>query len=85
MSPVHPIDATDYHIAFLTTLQSVFSGWKDGTYHHPPAAASRAAARAVVAQLEGMVLFAKLDNDPAVLGDLWQYTLLLLGVTKALA
>ncbi len=28
-------------------------------------------ARAVLAQVEGMVLFAKLDNDPAVLDGLW--------------
>ncbi len=33
--------------------------------------ADRATARALIAQLEGMVLFAKLDNDPAVLDDLW--------------
>ncbi|MEU8520177.1 TetR/AcrR family transcriptional regulator [Streptomyces sp. NPDC048577] len=44
-----------------------------------PDRASAAAARAVVAQLEGMVLFAKLKNDPAVLDDLWPHTLMLLG------
>jgi len=41
--------------------------------------ASRATARSIVAQMEGLVLFAKLSNDPAVLTDLWQQTLLLLG------
>ena len=33
--------------------------------------ATREVARAVVAQLEGLVLFAKMRNDPAVLDDLW--------------
>lgn len=44
----------------------------------PDSSASAATARAVVAQLEGMVLFAKLGNDPGVLADLWPQTLLLL-------
>jgi TetR/AcrR family transcriptional repressor of nem operon len=44
----------------------------------PESSASVASARSVVAQLEGMVLFAKLGNDPAVLADLWPQTLLLL-------
>lgn len=34
--------------------------------------ATRDRAQAIVAQLEGMVLFAKLSNDPAVLDGLWQ-------------
>ncbi|MBB1252521.1 TetR/AcrR family transcriptional regulator [Streptomyces alkaliterrae] len=34
-------------------------------------------ARAVIAQLEGLVLFAKLKNDPSVLDGLWPHTLLL--------
>jgi TetR/AcrR family transcriptional repressor of nem operon len=34
-------------------------------------AATRESARAVVAQLEGMVLFAKMGNDPSVLDQLW--------------
>ncbi|MFI8205358.1 TetR/AcrR family transcriptional regulator [Streptomyces sp. NPDC085937] len=39
----------------------------------------RAAARSVVAQLEGQVLFAKLYNDTAPLEALWQNCLALLG------
>ncbi|HST81153.1 MAG TPA: TetR/AcrR family transcriptional regulator [Kineosporiaceae bacterium] len=34
--------------------------------------ATRDTAQAIVAQLEGMVLFAKLSNDPAVLDSLWK-------------
>ncbi|MFD3328844.1 TetR/AcrR family transcriptional regulator [Streptomyces sp. NPDC058701] len=45
----------------------------------PTDRASMPTARALVAQLEGMVLFAKLNNDPAVLDDLWPHTLMLLG------
>jgi TetR/AcrR family transcriptional repressor of nem operon len=37
------------------------------------------AARALVAQLEGMVLFAKLLNDPAQLDQMWTHSLALLG------
>lgn len=44
----------------------------------PPGSATHATARAVVAQMEGMVLFAKLGNDPGILVDLWPQTLLLL-------
>ncbi|WP_455351351.1 TetR/AcrR family transcriptional regulator [Streptomyces sp. SYSU K217416] len=40
----------------------------------PAAAADRETARSVLAQLEGMVLFAKLANDPAVLDGLWDRT-----------
>lgn len=47
----------------------------------PASGATRANARAVVAQIEGMVLFAKLGNDPAVLDDLWPQTLRLLQTT----
>ena len=39
------------------------------------------AARALVAQLEGMVLFAKLLNDPAQLDQMWSHSLALLGAT----
>lgn len=46
----------------------------------PAVMASRAIARAVIAQMEGMILFAKLGNDPAVLDDLWSQTLHLLGM-----
>ncbi|GGW53926.1 TetR/AcrR family transcriptional regulator [Streptomyces griseoloalbus] len=42
-------------------------------------AAPRAAARSVVAQLEGQVLFAKLYNDTAQLEALWHNCLALLG------
>lgn len=41
---------------------------------------SRQAARSVVAQLEGQVLFAKLYNNTAGLGDLWTNCQALLGV-----
>ncbi|GAA5013692.1 TetR/AcrR family transcriptional regulator [Kitasatospora paranensis] len=41
---------------------------------------TRAAARSVVAQLEGQVLFAKLYNNPAQLSALWANSLALLGV-----
>ena len=46
------------------------------------------AARSVVAQLEGQVLFAKLYNNPQLLGPLWANCLALLGAhapTEALA
>jgi TetR/AcrR family transcriptional repressor of nem operon len=51
----------------------------------PAASATRGIARAVVAQMEGMVLFAKLGNDPEVLDDLWWQTLLLLRAADAVA
>jgi TetR/AcrR family transcriptional repressor of nem operon len=44
---------------------------------------TRAAARSVVAQLEGQVLFAKLYNNPAQLGALWANSLALLGVRSS--
>lgn len=54
----------------------------DGTI--PVDRASRGTARAVVAQLEGMVMFAKLANDPDLLDDLWpQIALLLTAATSA--
>jgi TetR/AcrR family transcriptional repressor of nem operon len=43
----------------------------------------RAAAKSVVAQLEGMVLFAKLFNDPGQLDQLWQNSMRLLGLHDA--
>ena len=46
----------------------------------PATSLSRSAARAVVAQIEGLVLFAKLGNDPDVLADLWVQVLYLLRV-----
>ncbi|OQD57350.1 TetR family transcriptional regulator [Streptomyces phaeoluteigriseus] len=45
----------------------------------PRERATTATARAVVAHLEGLVMFAKLKNDPTVLDSLWPHTLLLLG------
>ena len=40
-----------------------------------------AAAKAIVAQLEGLVLFAKVFNDPSQLDGLWRNSLALLGLT----
>ncbi|WP_159800939.1 TetR/AcrR family transcriptional regulator [Arthrobacter zhaoguopingii] len=40
-------------------------------------------AKAIVAQIEGMVLFAKLFNDPGQLDALWQNSLSLLGLQTA--
>ncbi|MFE9255675.1 TetR/AcrR family transcriptional regulator [Streptomyces sp. NPDC006879] len=48
----------------------------------PRGRATTATARAVIAQLEGLVLFAKLKNDPTVLDTLWSDTLLLLGARQ---
>lgn len=48
----------------------------------PASSASRASARAVVAQLDGKALFAKLGNDPDVLDDPWSQTLRLLLATN---
>ncbi|CRK55925.1 Transcriptional regulator, TetR family [Alloactinosynnema sp. L-07] len=45
----------------------------------PAGTGTQETARAVLAQLEGMVLFAKLANDPALLDRLWPNTMLLLG------
>ncbi|MEV0460026.1 TetR/AcrR family transcriptional regulator [Catellatospora methionotrophica] len=45
-----------------------------------PAVDTREAARSIVAQIEGRVLLAKLLNDPAQLGTLWQNSLGLLQV-----
>lgn len=44
-----------------------------------------AAAKAIVAQLEGLVLFAKVFNDPSQLDALWENSLALLGLTPARA
>lgn len=40
----------------------------------------RETAKAIVAQIEGMVLFAKLFNDPGQLDQLWQNSMRLLGI-----
>jgi TetR/AcrR family transcriptional repressor of nem operon len=42
----------------------------------------RVTAKSVVAQVEGMVLFAKLFNDPAQLDGLWHNAMRLLGVVE---
>ncbi|MBB1246056.1 TetR family transcriptional regulator C-terminal domain-containing protein, partial [Streptomyces durbertensis] len=49
----------------------------------PAERATPETARAVIAQLEGLVLFAKLKNDPSVLDGLWPHTLLLVGGGRA--
>jgi TetR/AcrR family transcriptional repressor of nem operon len=43
---------------------------------------TREGARSVVAQLEGLVMFAKLHNDPSRLGPLWENCLTLLGARE---
>ena len=43
------------------------------------------AARSIVAQLEGLVLFAKLFNDPSQLDSLWTNSMRLLGVQTAVS
>jgi TetR/AcrR family transcriptional repressor of nem operon len=43
----------------------------------------RDAAKAIVAQIEGMVLFAKLFNDPGQLDQLWENSMRLLGIETA--
>lgn len=48
----------------------------------PSANGSRSIARSVLAQIEGLVLFAKVSNDPKVLDDMWRHMLLLLGAGK---
>ncbi len=53
---------------------------RDGTVH---VADVRDAARSVVAQLEGLVLFAKLLNDPDQLQRMWSNSLSLLGADHA--
>ncbi|MFI6811379.1 TetR/AcrR family transcriptional regulator [Nonomuraea sp. NPDC050328] len=49
----------------------------------PAASAGRGTARAMVAQMEGMILFAKLNDDPALLDELWAQTARLLGARDA--
>lgn len=48
-------------------------------------ASPRETAKSIVAQIEGMVLFAKLFNDPAQLDALWQNSMRLLGVADSRA
>lgn len=47
----------------------------------PRSAADRVTARAIVAQIEGMVMLAKLGNDPSVLADMWEHTLRMTGAS----
>jgi TetR/AcrR family transcriptional repressor of nem operon len=47
-----------------------------------PSADARETAKSIVAQLEGLVLFAKLFNDPAQLDRLWDNSLSLMGVAE---
>ncbi|MFE0601555.1 TetR/AcrR family transcriptional regulator [Streptomyces sp. NPDC058892] len=48
----------------------------------PRERADASVARAVIAHLEGLVMFAKLKNDPAVLDPLWPHTLLLVTAAR---
>lgn len=78
--------------AVRTRLQEVFEAQidlvaeviavaqRDGTVHVPDV---RDAARSIVAQLEGLVLFAKLLNDPDQLQRMWLNSLSLLGADPA--
>jgi TetR/AcrR family transcriptional regulator, transcriptional repressor for nem operon len=45
----------------------------------PPESGDRATARAVLAQYEGIVMFAKIGNDPGVLDDIWEQTMRIIG------
>jgi TetR/AcrR family transcriptional repressor of nem operon len=49
-----------------------------------PGRATAGTARALLAQLEGMVLFAKVANDPAVLDSLWSNALHLLAADSTM-
>jgi TetR/AcrR family transcriptional repressor of nem operon len=51
----------------------------------PTAASPHEAAKSIVAQIEGMVLFAKLFDDPGQLDQLWQNGMRLLGLGGAAA
>jgi len=53
------------------------AGVADGSIND--ARAGRETARALLAQLEGMVMFAKLHDDPAILKGVWTQVLVLLG------
>jgi TetR/AcrR family transcriptional repressor of nem operon len=46
---------------------------------------TRESAKAVVAQIEGLVLFAKLYNDPGQLDSLWRSSMRLLGLDETAA
>lgn len=70
----HLNDIFDEQIAMLRSVLDQAA--RDGAL--PAAKATTGTARALLAQLEGMVLFAKLADDPAVLDDLWPQSALLL-------
>ncbi|MFD1931531.1 MULTISPECIES: TetR/AcrR family transcriptional regulator [Nonomuraea] len=61
-----------------TRLEQIFDEQVDLVHGALRPGAERSTARALVAQLEGMVLFAKISNDPAVLDDLWRQARLLM-------
>jgi len=72
-------------------LQEIFDEQVAMTESHLAAAVSageldladaHAAAKSIVAQLEGLILFAKLFNDPAQLDSMWANGLRLLGLTE---
>jgi TetR/AcrR family transcriptional regulator, transcriptional repressor for nem operon len=72
-------------------LQEIFDEQSAMIESHLAAAASagefaladvHAAAKSIVAQLEGLILFAKLFNDPAQLDSMWANSLRLLGLTE---
>lgn len=62
-------------------LQALAAAAAEGSID--PERGTRPTARAVLAQLEGAVLFAKLRNDPTALDDLWPHSAMLLGVQAA--
>lgn len=59
-------------------LQQIFDEQVDLVHAALGPGHERSTARALVAQLEGMLLFAKLANNPALLDDLWRQARLLI-------
>jgi TetR/AcrR family transcriptional regulator, transcriptional repressor for nem operon len=55
----------------------------ENSHYDPRGAALRDVAEAVVAQMEGLVLFAKLFNDPARVDKHWAVTARTLGLDAA--
>lgn len=62
-------------------FESLRRAANDGTLGHEIATMDNA--RALIAQLEGTVLLARLYDDPSMLGTLWQQTARLLGPTTS--
>lgn len=62
-------------------LQTLDAAVREGSLE--PGRATAENARAVLAQLEGMLLFAKLADDPSMLDQLWPRSATLLGLTAA--